>query len=145
MFAFLSEQPVGLYTSSILSCANFLLGSAISYQRAQTKRTIGYDEKDLDSTLTKLARAHANHAEYSPTIIALMLFIESKVLMGKASNMKTVANLRLCMLLYVLGRASITCGLLSPNPLTKVSPFRRVGAVTNYLFGLALSIGVLYC
>ncbi|KAG2387303.1 hypothetical protein C9374_001635 [Naegleria lovaniensis] len=141
----LSDQPIGIYAAGILSASNFLLGLNVSRLRMSTNKSIGVDDQDLNSPLTKAVRAHGNHAEYTPTAISLMLFMEAKQLIkspGGHTGTRAMVVMRACMIAYVLARLSITCGLLSPNSLAKVSPFRRLGAVLNYVLGIALSVGL---
>lgn len=142
----IQDKPVGIYASALLAGANFVLGSVVSSRRMSSRKSIGCDENDPNSDLTKAVRAHANHAEYTPTIIALMLFIESKAMYAPQGSVdiNVLHWLRFGMIGYVLGRISITCGLMSKNSLNQVSPFRRLGAMMNYLFGILLAGGIIY-
>ncbi|KAL9642247.1 hypothetical protein ABK040_007247 [Willaertia magna] len=132
---------VGVVGAVCLSAMNFVLGILVSRQRMKQQKSIGYDEKDLSNPLTKACRAHINHSEYTPTMIALMLFVESKSMI---TNTPVPLPINALMVGYVAARIMLTLSLLIPKDLTRPSIFRRIGATANYLVGLALAGSLLF-
>lgn len=130
-----------IVSASALASLSFILGFGVSLMRNKEKVSIGYDDKNLSSPLTKFCRAHSNHSEYAPVLIALMGYIQ---LSCSYKNVSVPFWIQIVSLGCLISRILLTLGLTLPADLKRPSVFRRLGGVGNYVFGLALAVSVLF-
>ena len=126
-------MPTALICIALLGFLLFGLGIAVSRKRGSTNTIAGHSTDPADP-LYKLVRAHGNTAEYAPLLAVLMLAL--------ALN-DPAAWLLWCMGLATAARYLIVIGMLASMTLAKPHPLRFVGALTTYLAGIALSVGLL--
>ncbi|KAL6048978.1 Membrane-associated protein in eicosanoid and glutathione metabolism (MAPEG) [Balamuthia mandrillaris] len=127
-------MAVGLLCSAILGLMIFILGLVVSLTRAQVGQAYGYPN-DPASPLHQRVRAHANHAEYAPALMAIMLYLEAR---GTSSWWMSLS-----MLAVTLSRVAHVLGLTLPPTMAKGNPLRFIGALGTYVFGSLLCLAVL--
>ena len=118
---------------ALLGLLVFGLGLAVSLTRGSTQRVIGYSDDPTDP-LHKLCRAHANAAEYAPTIALLIYVIAVR---GAAPWM-----------VWTFAAATVfryvhAAGMIFPATLAAPNPLRFVGALGTYVAGLVLVVALL--
>jgi len=126
-------HPVALACTAALGLLLFGLGFAVSLRRTRERRGAGLPD-DPASPLLKLARAHANTAEFAPFMAAIFLYLG-------ASAPSTIE------LLLIVGataaRVAIVVGLVATPTLARANPWRFAGALGTYVFGAALCLALL--
>jgi uncharacterized protein len=126
-------MSVALICIALLGLLLFGLGLAVSLTRGRTNTIIGHSADPADP-LHKLVRAHGNTAEYAPLLAVLMLVV--------AMNEPATWQLW-CIGLATAARYALAIGMIASPSLAKPHPLRFVGALTTYVTGILLSVGLL--
>jgi len=127
-------NPVALSCSAVLGLLLFGLGAAVSVTRIRTKTSAGVPS-DPAHRLTKIARAHANTAEFAPFLALVFLYF------GMHQPSTTILAL---IVAATVSRCLIVIGLIMPPTMAIPHPARVVGAAGTYVCGLALSAALLF-
>ena len=125
---------IPLLCVALLALLTIAAGFRVSLARGKTGIVQGYPE-DPSNILHKAARAHGNTAEYAP-VIALLIYV--------LGAYNPPLWLVICMVLVTVGRYMIYFGLLMSPTIDKPHPLRFIGALMTYIFGLVLSLYLLY-
>lgn len=117
---------------SLLGFLTLALGVLVTVGRGVFNVLIGHST-DPENTLHKWVRAHANTAEYAPTLMILIYILSLHPTPNWVWWFVVLATT--CRFLFV-------AGILFPKTLAKPNPMRFVGAVGTYIFGLGLCIAI---
>ncbi len=125
-------MTTAIICTAILGALLFLLGFNVSRLRGATAKAGGSQlPTDPASPLLIAIRAHGNAAEYIPALIVLFLLVGARTHAWVAVPLIVGAT---------AARLVHAYGMLTTPSLAAEVPFRLVGAVGTYLFGVALAV-----
>jgi uncharacterized protein len=125
-------MTTAIICTAILTALLFLLGFNVSRMRGVTAKTGGSQmPTDPASPLLIAIRAHGNAAEYIPALIVLFLLVGARTHAWVAIPL--IVGAAVARLLHAFG-------LLTAPSMAAETPWRLVGAVGTYLFGVALAV-----
>lgn len=119
---------------SLLALLVFVLGFTVSMARRKAGEGVAVHD-DPTSPLLKAVRAHANSTEYIGAIAALFL-VTGIVYQGRDLGLLASGLI----ILLTAARFLHAFGMLTCKTLNAASPFRFVGALFTYLFGIGLAL-----
>jgi uncharacterized membrane protein YecN with MAPEG domain len=124
-------MTTAIICTAILAALLFALGFNVSRMRGVTAKTGGSQiPTDPASPLLIAIRAHGNAAEYIPTLIVLFLLVGARTHAWVAIPLIVGAT---------VSRLLHAVGLLTAPSMAAETPWRLVGAIGTYLFGVALA------
>lgn len=126
-------HPVALACTAVLGLLLFGLGFAVSLHRVRARRGAGLPD-DPASPLLKMARAHANTAEFAPFLAVLFVYF--------GTHDPSRAELAL-IVGATAARVLLAIGIVGWPTLEKGNPCRFLGALGTYVFGAALCLALL--
>ena len=125
-------MTTAIICTAVLAAMLFLLGANVSRMRGVTAKSGGSQmPTDPASPLLLAVRAHGNATEYVPTLIVLFLLV------GARSPAVVAVPL---IIGATIARVLHAGGLLTAGSLAKESPWRLIGAMGTYLFGVGLAV-----
>jgi len=123
-------MTIAIYCISAMALLIFALGLWVSVQRGRTNVITGI-ETDPTSGLNKAVRAHANAAEYVPTLGVLMLYLGTQPM---------AAWVGWVMIIAAASRYLTAIGFLACATLEKPHILKAIGALGTYAGGIALCV-----
>ncbi|EWM09949.1 MAPEG family protein [Kutzneria sp. 744] len=125
-------MTTAIICTAILAALVFLLGFNVSRLRGVTAKANGSQmPSDPASPLLIAIRAHGNAAEYVPTMIVLFLLV----------GLHSPAWLAITLIVGgTLSRLIHAFGMLTAPSLADQTPWRLIGAMGTYVFGVALAV-----
>jgi uncharacterized protein len=129
-------MTTAIICTAVLAATVFLLGFNVSRLRGITGKAGGSQmPTDPANPLLIAVRAHGNAAEYVPTLIVLFLLV------GLRSPEWVAIPL---IIGGTLARLVHAVGMLTAPTLAAPTPFRMIGAVATYVFGVLLAVAAVF-
>lgn len=129
-------MTTAIICTAVLAAMLFLLGFNVSRLRGVTGKAGGSQlPTDPTSPLLIAIRAHGNAAEYVPTLIILFLIV----------GLRSPEWIAIPLILGgTLSRLVHAVGLLTAKTLADPTPWRLLGAMGTYVFGVLLAVATAF-
>ncbi|HTI23707.1 MAG TPA: MAPEG family protein [Kutzneria sp.] len=129
-------MTTAIICTAVLAATVFLLGFNVSRLRGITGKAGGSQlPTDPANPLLIAVRAHGNAAEYVPTLIVLFLVV----------GLRSPEWIAIPLIVGgTLARLVHAVGMLTAPTLAAPTPFRMVGALGTYVFGLLLAVAAAF-
>ncbi len=125
---------IAFFCIGLLALLLIGLGFSTSLARVKVRSSTGIPD-DPKNILHKVARAHANTAEYAPVLMILFYML---------AQQPQAAWVAVTIVLATACRFLLVAGLILPKTMARPNKLRFVGALGTYIFGFILGLVVIY-